>query len=374
MKCPGYNIFIKCVISGNAVVNFALLLLLFVFLLASQHSFALEAAVTPTAVKQESTESMSIKGAASAPENAGPASAQDSIKEPVAERTLLSVFDAPRDYLSEKVVSYAKNVDQFFCDERYFQEHNKSVIQLEFNETLQEGGNSVFAFEGKAKLDFPAAEKRFRFVIESNPEKKTAGEVKKDQVSTIKETPAKEQYAASLRYEKEEESNFNFSSELGAKLQFPLDPFVRTRGSYSKSFDDWRLKISETVFWFNTIGLGETTQIDMERLLSPPVLFRATSTVTCFEAPQNCDLRQDFTVYNTLSDRAVIQHQASVIGFSQPKFTETAYVLLSRYRYRLHKDWVFYEISPQMNFPRTDGFKMNTLLLLRLEVLLGATK
>lgn len=292
----------------------------------------------------------------------------------VPEPTLLETMDAPRDYLSEKIVTFTKQVDQFFGDERYYQEYNKSVIQLELHETFAQGGGHTFGFAGKAKLDLPAAEKRFHFVLESNPEKKTAGEVKKDQPATAKEPATPEQYAASLRYEKSDDSRWHFSSDAGIKFQLPLNPFLRTRGSYAIQFEEWRLKVAETIFWFSTIGLGETTQFDMERVLSAPVLFRATSTATCLSKPYNCDLRQDLSLFHTLDDRSAVIYQTSVIGVSKPVLQETAYVLLMRYRYRLHKEWVFFEISPQLNFPKTDDFRLNALLQLRLEMLFGGTK
>ena len=293
---------------------------------------------------------------------------------PESEPTLLESMDAPRDYLSEKIVAFTKEVDQFFGDERYFQESNKSVIQLNLNQGIVQGGGRPFGIEGQARLDLPAAQKRFQFVLEYDPEKKSAGEVRKDQPAPPQEAAAPSQYAASLRYEKKEESQWHFSSEAGIKFQFPLDPFLRTRGSYAIQVEEWRLKLAESVFWFSTIGLGETTQLDMERVLSAPVLFRATSTATCMEAPQNCDLRQDLAFYHTLDERSAVVYQASVIGVNKPVLQETAYVLLARYRHRLHKEWVFFEVSPQLNFPITDAFRLNALLQLRLEMLFGATK
>jgi hypothetical protein len=131
------------------------------------------------------------------------------------------------------------------------------------------------------------------------------------------------------------------------------------------------MKVAETLFWFNSSGLGETTQLDMEHVLSTPVLFRATSTATCHETTQICDLSQAFTIFHTLNERTALLYQASVIGTDKPKLQETGYVLLTRYRYRLHKEWVFFEVSPQLFFPKTDDFKLNALLLLRLEMLLG---
>lgn len=293
---------------------------------------------------------------------------------PEAEPTLLETMDAPRDYLSEKIVAFTREVDQFFGDERYFQENNKSVIQLNLNETLMQGGTHPFRIEGQAKLDLPAAQRRFQFVLEVNPEQKTAGEVTKDQPVTPRESATADKYAASLRYEKSEESLWHFSSDAGIKFQFPLDPFVRTRGSYAFQIEKWRLKLAESVFWFSTIGLGETTQLDMERVLSTSVLFRSTSTATCMETTQNCDLRQDLSFYHTLNERSAVVYQASVLGVSKPALQTTAYVLLMRYRYRLHKEWMYFEVSPQLNFPRTDDFRLNALLLLRLEMLFGGTR
>jgi hypothetical protein len=285
--------------------------------------------------------------------------------------SMLAPIDSSRDYLSDNLVDFTTRVDHFFGDERYFQEHNKSVVQLDLSESVGSGGVHVFAFGGRAKLDLPAAEKRFRFVIESTPEKKTTGDGKTDQPVTPKEAVASENYAASLRYEKTDETRWHFSSEAGAVFQFPLDPFVRTRASYALPLGEWRMKVAESLFWFSSIGLGETTQLDMEHVLSDPVLFRATSTATCYKTTQICDLRQDLSVYHTLTDRLALLYQASVIGINQPVVEETAYVLLMRYRYRMHKEWIFLEISPQLSFPRVDDFKLNTLLLLRLEFLFG---
>ena len=289
----------------------------------------------------------------------------------VTERSILDAIDARRDYVSEKVVNYSKRIDHFFGDERYFQENNESVIQFDLTETMETGGNHSFLLAGKAKLDLPAAQRRFQLVLESDPEQKTTGEVTKDQPVVVKKDTVPSRYAASLRFEKKEESLWHLSSDAGINLQIPLDPFVRVRGSYAIPFDKWRMKLTETVFWFNTIGAGETTQIDMERVLSAPVLFRSTSTATCLKSTQSCDLRQDLTVFHTLNERTALLYQASVLGVNKPKLEETAYVLLMRYRYRLHKDWIFFEVIPQLNFPKTDSFKLNPMLLLRLELLFG---
>lgn len=295
-------------------------------------------------------------------------------REPEPELGIIEKLEVQRDIFSQKIVAFTKSVDQFFGDERYFQENNKSVIQFNLSQTIAQGGSRPFGFEGQAKLDLPAAQRRFQFVLEVNPEKKSTGEVKKDQPATKTEVAKPEQYAASLRYEKSEEAQWHFSSDAGIKFQFPLDPFLRARGSYAFQIEEWRLKLAESVFWFSTIGLGETTQLDMERVLSASLLFRATSTATCMESPQKCDLRQDLSFFHTRDERTALLYQASVIGTNSPSLQETAYVLLMRYRRQMHKEWVFFEVTPQLNFPKTDAFRLNASILFRLEMLFGGTR
>jgi len=123
------------------------------------------------------------------------------------------------------------------------------------------------------------------------------------------------------------------------------------------------------VYWFNTLGVGETTQLDMERIVSDSILFRATTNATYLNDKKNFDLRQDFSFYHTLDDRTALLYQASAIGVSNPQLQVTDYVALLFYRYRMHKEWLFFELSPQLHFPREKNFKASPAISLRLAIL-----
>jgi len=60
--------------------------------------------------------------------------------------------------------------------------------------------------------------------------------------------------------------------------------------------------------------VGETTQLDLERVFSPQLLFRASSNATWLRNKHNFDLRQDLSVYHTLNDRTALLYQLSAIG------------------------------------------------------------
>lgn len=289
------------------------------------------------------------------------------------EPTMLESLDTPRDELSQEILEFSTKIDHFFGDPRYYQESNNSVIQIFLNQSIEESGNLKTWIDGQAKIDLPSAEKRFHLVLETDPEKKAGNETKQDQVTPPKDQKTPTNYAASLRYEKAQEGLWHFSADSGANVQFPLDPFVRTRGSYELPLEDWKLKLADTVFWFSTLGLGNSTQFDMEHVLSKDLLFRATTSGTCFESPQLCNLRQDLSFYHTVDERSALLYQMSVLGDDNPKLRDTNYILLMRYRYKMHREWMYFEVTPQIFFPRTDNFHLNASLLLRLEMLFGAT-
>jgi hypothetical protein len=287
---------------------------------------------------------------------------------------LLKPADEPRNYWSDKFVAFANDIDRFFGDPRYFQETNKSVLQLNLSKVYEPGGGGSAVLDGQAKLDLPSTKKRFSLMLESNPEKNISGEVAKRPVLANEVVTSNNQSAAVRVERPPQDSPWYFSADVGVKAHIPLEPFVRSRASYSKPWENWRMKIAETVFWFASIGAGETTQIDFERFISEPVLFRATSTATWLNDPHNFDLRQDLSLYYTLSDRTALLYQASVIGVSQPQLEATEYVLLLVARYRVHRSWVFFEVSPQLHFPKLKNFDSSPMLLVRLEVLFDGSR
>lgn len=298
--------------------------------------------------------------------------------EQVQQPGLLDPIDAPRNYLSGKLVSFASSIDRFFGDDRNYQESNKSMFQLSLVRVTGYGGDRKFVLSARANLNLPSTEKRLHLLLESNPDQNITGEPTQTQNTPLTNQVDKPQsYGVAVRYgkEKPEERPWYFSTDAGLKFQgININPFARARGSYSVPLGQWRLKAAESVYWFNTIGAGETTQLDLEHFLSEAILFRASSNATWLNDKQNFDLRQDLSIYHTVSERTALLYQASAIGVSNPQYQITEYVLAMLYRYRLHRDWIFFELSPQLHFPKTNDFQSSPTLSMRLEMLFDESK
>jgi hypothetical protein len=288
---------------------------------------------------------------------------------------MLSVADAPRDYVSEQFVALVSSIDGFFGDERHYQEANDSVLQLDLTRVMGYGGERRFIASGRAKVHLPIAEKRLHLLIETDPDKNAGVDSTQKQTPPLKKPAAPESYAAALRIEREREERWHLSADGG--LQFhglSITPFVRTRGRVTVPLEEWRMKLAESLFWFNTIGVGQTTQLDFERPIREDLLFRSSSNASWLRDTTNFDLRQDLSVFHKLDSRSALLYQASVLGVTRPQTQVMDYVLLLVYRYRLHREWIFFELSPQLHFPKERNFQPSGVLSMRLEFLFDKSK
>lgn len=295
---------------------------------------------------------------------------------------VLDVLDTPRNYVSEKFVGFVSEVDRFFGGDRNFQETNQSVLQIEWLRLMEQGGNHKNVIAGRAKLTLPATERHLHLLLETDADRQASRGQSQTQGQTVLVDPnaatTPESYSAALRFEKEREDQgpWYFSTDAGISFQgirLP-QPFARAHASYAIPLMDWRFKAMETGFWFNTTGVGETTQLDFDRLLSETVLFRASTSATWLNDPQRFDVRQDFSGFHTLENKRAVLYQASVVGTSQPQWQTSDYVLLMMYRQKIHRSWIYFDVSPQLHFPRANGYRTTPQLLLRLEMLLDESK
>ena len=288
---------------------------------------------------------------------------------------ILDTIDTPRNYLSVKIANLANDIDRFFGGDRHYQESNQSVVQLDLTRATGYGAGRKYDLSARANLRLPSTEGRLHLLLESDPEQNISGEPAQSSTLLNNQASTSGSYSLAARYMKELEKVWNLSFDWGLKFPIPVRPFARARGSYAVPLGKvWRMKLAQSVYWFNDIGVGETTQLDLEKLISEPVLFRATSTAAWLKDKQNFNLRQDLSIYHTVTERTALLYQASAIGVSNPQYELTEYVLSFLYRYRLHRDWMFFEYSPQLHFPKTENFRASPSLSMRLEILFDESR
>jgi hypothetical protein len=291
-----------------------------------------------------------------------------------------SFIDLQRNFVSDKFVNLASTIDSFFGTERNFQESNKSVFQFDATQVMGRNGNPNTALTYRAKLHLPNAQKSFHLLLESNPDKNLPGSTpgnqlnQRQQALLFREVTTPDSYGTSLRFENNEDSPWRISADGGLKADntdifsgISIHPFARSSASYILPLDTVQLKLTQSIFNFNTTGTGENTQFEVGHQFDNKTLVRSTSGATFLYDSQYFDLHQDISLFHTVDQQASLLYQLSANGRSRPSSEVSEYVALVLYRRRVHRDWVFLEISPQLHYPKVTNFLLDAQFIARLE-------
>ena len=72
---------------------------------------------------------------------------------------------------------------------------------------------------------------------------------------------------------------------------------------------------------------------------------------------------------HTLSKRRAVSYFVGAYGISEPTVHATHYIVGATYRQNIHKDYLFYELSPQLEYKKENDFHSEFSLLFRVEII-----
>ena len=276
-------------------------------------------------------------------------------------------FDSYRDTASRQVTRFANWIDNFFADDRIYDENQGSYIKLNLLQTYFEDYEPAYEAEIKAKLDLPKTQGKLQLLIESDDE-----DEENSQKSSITEAVEKQEQSVALRYIRNITKELQITNIAGVRWHSGIDPFVRFR---IRRFIDkglWSYRITESLFWFNSEGAGETTRLDIDHTLTKNLLFRSTTEATWRNINNYFDLGQDLILFQNINKRKSIAYQAGTRGISEPNTHATNHFLLLRYRQQLHNKWLFLEVIPAINHPIENDYKPIRSITLKFEIVFDA--
>jgi len=289
----------------------------------------------------------------------------------------LRAAENTRDVLSNQVVRMSDYVDSFVGDERAVDEINDSHLQLRQSHVFYEDGSHDQYYTTRFKLDLPRTNRKLSLVIESENDQ---NQINDSENTTAPATTAPTTQAQgssvtpSVQYVVRDNKQWHIRAHLG--MQFDNgDPDPTTKLRIRRLFrgDIWNFRITETLFWYESVGEGETTQFDLERALNPQFFFRATNKSTWHKETENFDLLQQFTLFQDLGSRRLLSYYAAAFGVTEPEKQVTAYALGMNFRQLIHKDWLYMDIAPLALYPVETNFRCTPSITVSLEILIGNT-
>lgn len=303
-----------------------------------------------TAVLAQQPEGAQTEGAQTESEAAADAGVTDIPVAPSRTEWLIE----QRDELSDNFSTLAVGIDRFFAGD-VSQQENESFVRLRGGAVWRRGGTLDSDSDLKLKLDLPGSKKRWKLLFESDPE-----EFNDLETQTRTTPPTKRQFTdtegstGALRFVVDETSRWKKDLDIGVRGSTPLDPFARYQLRRSEQLaSGWTVQFKESMYFFNQDGWGQKTVFNIERPISEHYLWRNRIEAKYSDDDNLLETAFVVSTVHVLDDWHAIDYAVGVLAANRPVSQTTVYFINTTFRKRLYKDWLFFDIRPELAFSRS---------------------
>lgn len=285
------------------------------------------------------------------------------------------LLDITQGFLSKAFSGPAIWFDSFFGETTGYEEaYPGTFVRWQNGIRWSEHQNPIFQTTFNASIRLPKLKKRLRlFIIGEREEEPTPVSPPKivDPSLAAAQTPRPTDLG--LRYDVVQKLYSKFDIGAGVRIK-KLQPFVRARYRYTHPLTKSLLaRFAETAYYWDNDGFVETSRIDIEKTLSPSLLLRLANSVTYAEHKRGVDWVPETTLYYQLSLKDAVSLDISALFVTRPEPAWVNFRMGIKYRRNFYKPWLFYEIEPEISWPRNAYHKTTSIsaITVRLEVQFG---
>ncbi len=289
--------------------------------------------------------------------------------------TGMNAIESELDYyhnaISLHVVQFANRLDEFFADDRILEESDETLVKVTSSVNITEGRNPTFRISLRGRLALPHLENRLQIFVDSLGADRDLSE---DLSTTPETTEEDKSLFTGMRFMARETRRSRVSLDGGLRWRGGPVPFARIRGRRNFVMDPWLMRITQSVFWFEDRGFGETTRVDFDRWMHENLFFRSSSSATWSEASDGVEFDQKLSLFQSVTYSKAVGISINALGHTHPSTVIDEYGLIWRYRQRMHRDWLFVEAAPGLIFPRDENYEATPTATLSIEAFFGNTK
>lgn len=270
-----------------------------------------------------------------------------------------SLIDDSYHYLNTKFCQPALWFDSFFADQRTTKDARAGTMVRWYNDLIWlEGEGFSYVPNIIARLYLPKTSKKFKIVFES------------DTTDTIKELFPDDQ-------SKQPKNALGLSYDVSVKTRSSINIKATFRPGLEASYR-YIYPFTEQTLWRFTQKIyqqkmvtGEITYFDIDHSFNEKFLLRWANFAKLDTDVEGFEMGTGFTLYHYISPTQALNYRASISAKNKPyHYIDNTHLGLT-YRHNIIRSWFFYELSPEINWPKdSDQEKTKDVsFTLRLEVM-----
>lgn len=283
------------------------------------------------------------------------------------------IIDLVHGELSRNLLSTADWLDSFFGDRSSMFEDNSSYVRVFFDAFQEDRAKLLLRPAVDLRLVLPQLEKKTYLVFSAEPTEtpRDAG-TPVIPVGQRAVTTEERNFTTAIEYFVRSVSRESFIIRTGAQIRNERPVFFATpRYRTLVPIQLWDFRFTQEATYWTDTGWQTDTRFDFERKLPHDLFFRTTIDGAWYANSDGYfpslifSLRQTFDASHALDYEWVNNYQTSPIY----ELTEAAFRL--RYRHSFLRQWLFFEVAPQIRFPQDMNFEGTPGILFRFEMFFG---
>jgi len=253
-----------------------------------------------------------------------------------------SLLDNSYHYLNTKFCQPALWFDSFFVDQRTAKDARAGTMVRWYNDFVWLDGEGLsYVPNLNARLYLPKTSKRFKIVFESD----TADTIKELFPDDKSQQPKN---ALGLSYD----VSVKTRSSINIKATFR--PGLEVSYRYLYPFTEQTVWRFTQKIYQEKMVTGEITYFDIDHSLNEKFLLRWANFAKLDTDIKGLQMGTGFTLYHYISPTQALNYRASISARNRPfHYIDNTHLGLT-YRHNVLRSWFFYELSPEINWPKNE--------------------
>lgn len=280
-----------------------------------------------------------------------------------------SWMDQTNDYLSDLVLDFSEYIDHGLAKDDGEQAFtNKSYIKIVASEKYSHRGYYDSDERVSVRVDLPHTEHDWKLILETDPDDYDDLESKQRGIRT--QSPNKHGAFGGVRLQDEQLSHWRTSFDIGVKLRFPIDPFVRAElYRVGKLSDDWTMGFSQEVFYFDSKGPGSLTGLNFYYDVDEAAgqIFKIGSSGQYLHNDEQWEVLHQAQYFDRINEKHLMEYSIGISLRPHNADEVSNYWLSASWVHKLYKNWLFLTVTPQLEFPREFDHQFNPGIFMEVE-------
>ena len=279
-----------------------------------------------------------------------------------------ALLDSTHQQASKMALNFANWMDDFFDDDRFVSEENRTRIKLELSSGYSKNDDFEIKPRISGRIDLPHLNKKLNLLLFASDDEDFLADQNPISASPRHQDSDNREVAVALQYFHREEKNYNISTSLGGSFDYL---YAGTRFRYSQNFGTWYGRFINRLQYFTDDGLEDVISYDIEHQLSDRWLSRTTVAADWFEERDGLQHSLLFKFFQMINNEKAIIYEVGNYFDTQDSYTMTDLQLRLRYRQRFLRDWLILEVAPQVTFPEDHDRDANPGVIVKFEAIFG---